>query len=41
MEKQIDKMLGGNGDLTRLHDGVTLYSRLPDAIKGDGSEEKF
>jgi len=41
MDTQIDIMLGGDSDFTSLHDDSTFRSRLPDAIAGNGSEEKF
>jgi hypothetical protein len=40
MNIQIDKMLGGNGDITSIYDDTSLHSRLPDAITRNGTEEK-
>lgn len=41
MEEQMDKLLGGSGDVTRMDDGVALHSGLPTSIKGNGQKEKL
>lgn len=41
MEEQIDKLLGGSGDITRIHDVDPLCGGLPNAVSRNGTKEKL